>query len=456
MVGARVALSAYTTLGLGGPAGRFFEASDDEQLVSAVREADQAGEPVLVLGGGSNLVVADEGFPGTVIRVASRGVTVSDDASGASRPANGEAVLVTVAAGEAWDRVVEWSVDEGLAGLECLSGIPGLAGATPIQNVGAYGQDVSQTITEVRALDRERGEVIRLTAAQCEFGYRTSMLKRVAAGKATGRFVVLGVTFRLWRAGPGLPPGPWPGLGLGRGTGTGTTGTGGQAAGRGRGLSAPVRYAELARRLGVEAGGRVPLEEARSAVLALRRGKGMVLDPGDPDTRSAGSFFTNPILSAAQFEALRRLVAQRLGPDTVVPHFPADDQPAGRDGEDRGAAENQPADRSPADRSPAERGPVERGPAERGPAEHDLAAGGPGEGAVKVPAAWLIERAGFAKGYPAGAAARISAKHTLALTNHGQGSTADLLALAIEIRAGVQAQFGINLSNEPVLVGVAL
>jgi UDP-N-acetylmuramate dehydrogenase len=381
MVGARVALSAYTTLGLGGPAGRFVEASDDGELITAVREADQAGEPVLVLGGGSNLVVADEGFPGTVIRVASQGITVVEDAGG-------DTVLVTVAAGEIWDRLVEWSVAEGLAGLECLSGIPGLSGATPIQNVGAYGQDVSETVTEVRAFDRERDGVIRLTRAECEFGYRTSMLKRAAAGLATGRFVVLSVTFRLWRAEAGA-----------------------DRAQASRGRSRPVRYAELARRLGVEVGGRVPLEEARSAVLALRRGKGMVLDAGDPDTRSAGSFFTNPIVSAAQFEELRQRVAERFGTEAKVPSFPAGEAPPD---------------------------------------------GGPAEGAVKVPAAWLIERAGFAKGYPAHGAVRISTKHTLALTNRGNGTAADLLALAGEIRAGVRSQFGISLSSEPVLVGAAL
>jgi UDP-N-acetylmuramate dehydrogenase len=402
MVGARVALSAYTTLGLGGPAGRFVAAGDDEQIITAVRQADRAGEAVLVLGGGSNLVVADEGFPGTVIQVANPGVTVADDEPGG----DGEAVLVTVGAGEAWDRLVEWSVAEGLAGLECLSGIPGLAGATPIQNVGAYGQDVAETITEVRALDRERDEVIRLSRADCEFGYRTSMLKRAAAGLATGRFVVLSVTFRLWRA-EVEPDSAGGAAGAGAASSAAVSG----AAGRGRGLSRPVKYAELARTLGVEVGGRVPLAEARSAVLALRRGKGMVLDASDPDTRSAGSFFTNPIVSAAQFEELRRRTAERLGPQTPVPHFPADEAPPD---------------------------------------------GGPAEGAVKVPAAWLIERAGFTKGYPAGGAARISTKHTLALTNPGDGTTADLLALAREIRAGVRAQFGINLSNEPVLVGVTL
>ena len=406
MVGARVALSAYTTLGLGGPAGRFVEASDDGELIKAVREADQAGEPVLVLGGGSNLVVADEGFPGTVIRVASQGITADQDAGG-------DTVLVTVAAGEVWDRLVQWSVTEGLAGLECLSGIPGLAGATPIQNVGAYGQDVSETVTEVRAFDRERDEVIRLTSAECEFGYRTSMLKRAAAGLATGRFIVLSVTFRLWRAEPGADR-------VEAGSGRVEAGAGRVEAGAGagahrawarRGLSRPVKYAELARTLGVEVGGRVPLEEARSAVLALRRGKGMVVDPGDPDTRSAGSFFTNPIVSAAQFDELKQRVAERFGPETKVPSFPAGEAPPD---------------------------------------------GGPAEGAVKVPAAWLIERAGFTKGYPAHGAVRISTKHTLALINPGGGTAADLLTLAGEIRAGVRSQFGISLSNEPVLVGAAL
>jgi UDP-N-acetylmuramate dehydrogenase len=434
MVGERVALSAYTTLGLGGPAGRFVAAGDQEQIISAVRQADRAGEPVLILGGGSNLVVADEGFGGTVIQVASRGIVVDDARPGTDGTdgTDGESVLVTVAAGEPWDRLVEWSVAEGLAGLECLSGIPGLAGATPIQNVGAYGQDVSETITEVRAFDRERDEVIRLSRADCEFGYRTSMLKRAAAGLATGRFVVLSVTFRLWRAQAELS-------GAGEGAATGATSSGApiaraasagapsagaasarapkaraasaRASGRGRGLSRPVKYAELARTLGVEVGGRVPLEEARSAVLALRRRKGMVLDAGDPDTRSAGSFFTNPIVSAAQFEELGRRVAERLGPQTTVPHYPADEAPPD---------------------------------------------GGPAEGAVKVPAAWLIERAGFAKGYPAHGRARISTKHTLALTNPGEATTADLLELAREIRAGVRAMFGINLANEPVLVGLTL
>jgi UDP-N-acetylmuramate dehydrogenase len=281
-------------------------------------------------------------------------------------------------------------VAEGLAGLECLSGIPGLAGATPIQNVGAYGQEVAQTITAVRAYDRDSGQIVTLTSAQCAFGYRTSMLKRLAtaAGTPTGRYVVLAVSFVLRRAGgPGQPA-----------------------------LSEPVRYPQLAAALGVAAGDRVPLEQARDAVVELRRSKGMVLDPADPDTRSAGSFFTNPVLTAAGFAALREKAASRLGPAVEVPHFPG-----GEDAPD---------------------------------------------GAVKVPAAWLIEKAGFTRGYPAGGTVRISTKHTLALTNPGGaspdgthpggGSTADLLALAREIITGVRAAFGVDLVNEPTLVGVTL
>jgi UDP-N-acetylmuramate dehydrogenase len=374
MIGARVALSAYTTLGLGGPVGRFIEAASDDELVAAVRAADQDGDPVLVLGGGSNLVVADDGFPGTVIHVATKGVIVSEhscpDSTG---PEGARTVAVTAAAGEPWDRLVERTVSEKLSGIECLAGIPGLAGATPIQNVGAYGQEVSQTILAVRAFDRQRGEVVTLSSAQCGFGYRTSMLKRAAAGMATGRYIVLDVTFELGRSSASEPP-----------------------------LSAPVRYAELATALGVAEGDQVPLEQAREAVLALRRGKGMVLDPADPDTRSAGSFFTNPILTAEQFAEVQVRAVERCGQQTQVSHQHADT----------------------------------------------------GDGAVRVSAAWLIEQAGFGKGY--GGAARISTKHTLALTNPGSADTAELLALARQIRAGVWETFGVELANEPVLVGVSL
>ncbi|WP_336208755.1 UDP-N-acetylmuramate dehydrogenase [Nonomuraea sp. LPB2021202275-12-8] len=340
-------LAPYTTLGLGGPATDFAEAETAEQLVSLVAEADRRARPTLVLGGGSNLVVADAGFDGLVIRVATRGVAVSRD---------GEQVLVTVEAGEDWDPLVARAVTEGWSGVECMSGIPGLVGSTPIQNVGAYGQEVSQTVRCVRAYDRRTRHVVDLEARQCGFSYRDSAFKRDLS-----RHVVLAVTYALDVSE----------------------------------MSGPVAYQELAGRLGVAAGERVPLALARQAVLELRRGKGMVLDPADPDTRSAGSFFTNPILTAAEAEEL----ASR------APGHPSWDA---------------------------------------------------GDGSIKVPAAWLIEQAGFAKGYERGPV-RISTKHTLALTNpDGRGTTADLLALAREVRDGVREKFGVTLVNEPVMVGCTL
>ncbi len=401
----RVVLAEHTTLHLGGPAARFIAAGSEDELIAAVRAADLAAEPVLVLGGGSNLVVADEGYPGTVVQAAFGGFAIGSTSgkgttgTGAGPPGDGPpgaspSVALTVAAGQDWDDLVRYCVSTGLSGVECLSGIPGLAGATPIQNVGAYGQDVGQTIGSVRAYDRRRGEVVELSGAECGFGYRTSMFKREAAARpasdtaradsrglrsgpdparATGRFIVLSVTFEL----------------------TGSS------------LSAPVRYAELGRSLGVAEGDRVPLADARAAVLELRRGKGMVLDTADPDTRSAGSFFTNPVLTAAQFTDLEKVVAareDRAGP-AGVPHFPAEG------------------------------------------------------GQLKVPAAWLIEHAGFAKGYALSqdpAAARISGKHTLALTNPGRSTTADLIQLARHVRDGVRAMFGVDLAAEPTLVGVEL
>jgi UDP-N-acetylmuramate dehydrogenase len=367
-MGQGVELSGYTTLGLGGPAASFAEPGTDAELIAGVRSADQRGDPLLVLGGGSNLVVSDDGFAGTVLHVATRGVTLAG---------SGGRVTVTAAAGENWDSLTALCAAEGLAGLECLAGIPGLVGATPIQNVGAYGQEVAETISQVRCYDRASGEAVTLAGAQCGFGYRTSMFKQSTgwlpsplhrAGGPTGRYVVLGVTFTLAR----------------------------------EPLSGPVGYAELARILGVATGDRVPLADARAAVLGLRRGKGMVLDAADPDTRSAGSFFTNPVLSPAQLGAVERVATDRFGPGTTVPRFPA-----------------------------------------------------PGD-AVKVPAAWLIERSGFTRGYPGGGTVRISSKHTLALVNRGDGSTKDLLALATEIRDGVRTVFGVELVPEPVLVGASL
>jgi UDP-N-acetylmuramate dehydrogenase len=243
-----VRLADLTTLAVGGPIERFVEVTDAVELVAAVRDADEAGRPLLLLGGGSNVVAPDEGWPGDVVAVRSRGVerTGSD---------------LTVQAGEPWDDLVAYTVENGLAGMEALSGIPGSTGATPIQNVGAYGQEVAQTITAVQVYDRAEKAERTLLPAECGFDYRDSRLKREPS-----RFVVLDVTFALH---PGS-------------------------------RSRPVGYAELARRLGVEVGETAPLADVRDAVLDLRRGKGMVWDPADPDSRSAGSFFTNPIVPAAR------------------------------------------------------------------------------------------------------------------------------------------------------------
>jgi UDP-N-acetylmuramate dehydrogenase len=346
-------LSEYTTLRLGGPAGRLVEARDEAAVVAEVRRADRAGESLLVLAGGSNVVVADDGFAGTVLRIATGGVAERETAG---------TVTLEVQAGEPWDPFVARCVAAGRAGVECLSGIPGSVGATPIQNVGAYGQEVSETIRSVRVLDRERDAIETLDAAACGFTYRSSVFKRTP-----GRWVVLAVTFVLERSE----------------------------------RSAPIRYAELARALGVELGNTAPLEDVRDAVLTLRRRKGMVLDPSDPDSVSAGSFFTNPVLDASEFAALARRVASELGDSAAPPAFP---EPDGR---------------------------------------------------VKTSAAWLIERAGFHRGHGDPQGIAISAKHTLALTNRGGGSTAELVALARDIAHGVHERFGVDLVPEPVFVGHA-
>ena len=250
-------LAELTTLRLGGPARAVIEAATEDALVDAVRIADEAGDPMLLVAGGSNLVVADDGFDGTVVRVLTQGVTVDvDSCSGAT---------LTVQAGENWDALVARAVDEKWNGVEALAGIPGSVGATPIQNVGAYGQEVAQTIASVRAYDRYDRQIRTIAAADCGFGYRSSRFKA-----APHRFVVLTVTFQL-------PLGD---------------------------LGAPVTYSELARTLGADVGERVPAARVREAVLDLRRGKGMVLDAGDHDTWSAGSFFTNPVLSAGEADAL--------------------------------------------------------------------------------------------------------------------------------------------------------
>jgi len=352
-----VPLSGLTTMRVGGPAQRLVTAETTDDLVDAVREVDDADEPLLVVAGGSNLVVSDEGFAGSVVRIATSGVSV--ESSDSTR------VMVRVAAGEVWDDVVVQAVAEGWSGIETLSGIPGRAGATPIQNVGAYGQEVAQTIASVRVWDRREQQVRTFANPDCQFTYRHSLFK------SEQRYVVLDVVFQLhvtMRSGP-------------------------------------VARGDLAAALGVAAGERVPLADAREAVLAQRRRRGMVLDGADHDTWSCGSFFTNPIMSTGSYAALRDRVQARLGsidgPDPP-PRFDAPD------------------------------------------------------GQVKTSAAWLIDKAGFGKGYGMPGPAALSTKHSLAVTNRGSATAADVVALAREIRDGVHDAFAVSLVNEPVLVGISL
>ncbi|BDH59166.1 UDP-N-acetylmuramate dehydrogenase [Tsukamurella sp. PLM1] len=336
-------LSELTTLHLGGPARAYLRAETAAQVADAVGRCDAAGEPVLLVGGGSNLVVADAGFAGTVVHLTGSGIAI-------------EGTTLTADAGATWDDVVAASVDAGLGGLECLSGIPGSAGATPVQNVGAYGVEVSAWLDAVELYHRATGETAWVAPETLGLAYRTSRLKRSDAD------VVLRVRFALTD-----------------------------------GASAPVRYGELARTLGVEPGGTVEPPAARAAVLALRRGKGMVLDGADHDTWSVGSFFTNPVVPDE--DVVARIEAA-TGEST--PRYPAPD-------------------------------------------------------GIKLSAGWLIERAGFGKGYSGGrTGVSLSTKHTLALTNRGTGTTAELLALAAEVRDGVFARFGVELRPEPVLVGAEL
>ena len=336
-------LANHTTFRLGGPARHFVEATTEQQLIDTVADCDSRGEPVLILGGGSNVLIADEGFDGTVVKVATRGVRAeAADCSGAQ---------LEVAAGETWDDLVARAVAAHWSGMETLSGIPGSVGAVPIQNVGAYGAEVATLIQRVRTWDRAEGAIRTFAAAECGFGYRDSRFKR-----EKGRHLVLCVDFQL-------PLGE---------------------------LGQPVRYPELARALGVEVGQRAPAARVRETVLAIRRRKGMVLDANDHDTWSAGSFFTNPILTPEQAASL----------PAEAPRFPA------------------------------------------------------GEG-VKTSAAWLIQHAGFPAGHGSGPA-RLSTRHVLALTNRGHATTADVLALAREIRDGVRERFGITLVPEVNLVGVSI
>ncbi len=339
-----VPLAPLTTLQIGGSAARLLDLDRESDLPGALREAAARDEPVVVLGGGSNVVVGDAGFPGLVVRMATRGVDV--------RVEDGRA-LVWAAAGEEWDGLVARAVSEGWRGIEAMSGIPGLVGATPIQNVGAYGQEVSETVERVRVFDRDAMELRDLGPRDCAFGYRTS------AFKGNPRYIVTRVGFALERAREGT-----------------------------------VRYAELSRALSVAEGESAPLGRVRETVIALRRAKGMVIDPADGDSMSAGSFFVNPIVEAPALVRIERAAGDR------PPRFDA------------------------------------------------------GAGRAKVPAAWLVERAGFAKGFRLGRAG-ISSKHALALVNHGGATSRELLGLARTIRDGVHACFGVALEPEPVLVGAS-
>jgi UDP-N-acetylmuramate dehydrogenase len=342
----KVPLAPLTTLRVGGPAARLVELEREEDVLEAVRDADDRGEGLFVLGEGSNVVVGDDGVDGVVARMAMRGVRVT---------AEPDRVRVDAAAGESWDALVERAVDEGWRGVACISGVPGLVGATPIQNVGAYGQEVSETIAGVRAFDRRARSFVDLAPDACGFGYRSSAFKRDA-----GRYVVTRVRFEF----------AW-------------------------GDDTVVRYAELGRALSLAEGESAPSRRVREAVVALRRAKGMILDATDPESRSAGSFFVNPVLDAAGLGVIEAAAAER------VPRFDT------------------------------------------------------GDGRFKVPAAWLVERAGFPRGWGT-ARAGVSRKHALALVNRGGATARDLLAVAGAIREGVHRRFGVVLEPEPVFVGCSL
>lgn len=336
-------LAQHTTLGVGGPARRWITATTRTDLLAAVTGCDARGEAVLLLGGGSNLVVSDSGFDGTVIDIATRGIMASEEGCGGG--------WIEVEAGESWDELVRWSLARQWRGMEALSGIPGSVGATPIQNVGAYGRDVASMIARVTVWDRQAAAVRVLAVGDCGFGYRHSIFK-----SEPDRFVVLSVAFQLRRGD----------------------------------LSEPVTYPELARSLGVDVGECAPGQLVREAVLDLRRRKGMVIDPehrDDRDTWSVGSFFVNPVVSAERVPE-------------GAPTWPQSD------------------------------------------------------GGIKTSAAWLVENAGFPRGFALpGSAAAVSTKHSLALTNRGGATAAQIMELERTIRSGVAAKFGIDLTIEPTLVG---
>jgi UDP-N-acetylmuramate dehydrogenase len=340
-----VPLAPLTTLRIGGPAKSFIRAESVDEIREALSWTAAQNEPLFILGGGSNVLIADEGFDGVVLQIDLRGITVRDE--------DAEAVTVYVAAGETWDDFVSFAVDRGWAGVECLSGIPGLTGATPIQNVGAYGQEVSETIIRVEVIERDTGRVVTLTNSECGFGYRQSVFK----GAAKDRYVVVGVTFLLKPGG-----------------------------------AASIRYPELQAYIdehGIEVH---DLRSVREAVIAIRKRKGMVLDPTDPDTCSDGSFFMNPVVTPSQFDQL--LV--RAGTKNV-PHFPSGDQ-------------------------------------------------------IKLSAAWLIEHSGFHKGFVHGNVG-LSSKHTLAVINRGGGTASEVIEIVRTIQGGVRDAFGVEIHPEPNFIG---
>ncbi|VEG73403.1 UDP-N-acetylmuramate dehydrogenase [Actinomyces slackii] len=369
---APTSLAELTTMGVGGPIAAYVEATSEAEIIDVVRQADEEGRPLLVIGGGSNILAGDAGFDGVVLRDARQEVRViSDSACGG--------VEFAATAGTCWDDLVRQAIASHWGGFAPLSGIPGTVGAAPVQNIGAYGAEVCELLASVRAWDRCQGRIVHLPLADLALSYRDSDLKRslsdaaIGGGRTwgpTGRWVVLEVAFHVRQAS----------------------------------LAAPIAYSQLAGALGVELGARLPAAEVRQAVLELRASKGMVLDDADPDTRSAGSFFTNPILDPAQ--------AATLPPD--APRFPLAPTPG------RGA---------------------------RGGSEDGQAA------SIKTSAAWLIDHAGFPKGFALGERASLSTKHVLALTNRGGASGADLAELRDAVVAGVRERFGVTLVPEPVHVG---
>ncbi len=345
-----IRLGPYTTLGIGGPARFFAEAFTEDDVLAATDWAAERAVPVFVMGGGSNLLVADQGFSGLVLRVVIKGI---------SSLAEDDKVLVTAGAGEDWDKFVAHCVESNLAGIECLSGIPGLVGGTPVQNVGAYGQGVSETIVAVRVYDRQAREAFTLINAACDFSYRSSIFNTTARD----RYVVLEVTYAL------TPEG-----------------------------KPAVLYPDVKKFLG-RSHTKATLKEVREAVLSIRASKAMVITPGDPDCKSVGSFFKNPVISTDKLGRIEENIRHNglLKADARIPHFEM---------------------------------PEEK---------------------VKVPAAWLIEKAGYQKGFRQGRVG-ISSKHTLAIINRGNATASEVLQLMREIQEKVHEKFGIKLVPEPVFL----